>query len=84
MHTQFTRPTKDKYIRIFGEEGEEVLSINAKSSAAVTYPNNALDRILTFGINISQLPVNHAFYVLFDEGNKSCGQLYAIIICTSM
>lgn len=74
MHTQFTRPTKDKYIRIFGEEGEEVLSINAKSSAAVTYPNNA-GRILTFDINVCQLPVNHTFYVLLDKGNKSCGQL---------
>jgi hypothetical protein len=50
------------------------LSINAKTSAAVTYPSDTLDRTLTFNINTCQLPLNQTFYILFDAGNFMCTQ----------
>jgi hypothetical protein len=53
---------------VFGEGGDEVVSINAKTSAAVTYPSDTLGRILIFDVNICQLPVNHTFYILLDAG----------------
>ena len=68
---QFTRPTRDTYIRIFGEEGDEVVSINVRISAAVTYPNDTLDYTLIFDVNICQLPVNHTFYIVLDAGELS-------------
>ena len=40
IYMQFIRPTKDSFIRIFSAEGEEVLAINVKTSAAVMYPSN--------------------------------------------
>ena len=47
VHTlQFIRPTRDTFIRIFNENGNEVFSINAKTSGAVTYPSDAMDHAL--------------------------------------
>ena len=69
---QFTRPTRDSFIRIFGQKEDEMfLSINAKTSSAVTYPgpSDTFGRTLTFNINSCQLPFNQTFYVLFDPGN---------------
>jgi hypothetical protein len=57
---------------VFGEEGDEVVSINIKTSAAVTYPSDALGHSLTFDVNICQLPVNHTFYILLDAGELLC------------
>lgn len=70
---KFTRPTKDTYIRIFDKEGEEVFSINVKTSVAVTYPSDTLGRTLTFNISNDQLqlPINQTFYLLFDAGRYS-------------
>ena len=67
---QFARPDRDTYIRIFGEEGDEVVTINARTSAAVTYPNDTFSRTLIFDINFCQLPVNHSFYILLDGGES--------------
>lgn len=67
---QFTRPTRDTYIRIYDEKGEQVSSVNVRTSAAVTYPTDTLGRTLTFNINNCQLqlPVNQTFYIHLDEG----------------
>ena len=70
MHTQFIRPTRDTFVRIFSDEGEEVFTINVRTSAAVTYPRDALDHTLTFDINCYKLPENHAFYILLDAGDE--------------
>ena len=70
IFAQFTRPIRDTYIRIFGEEGDEMVTINARTSTAVTYPNNAMSRTLIFDVNICQLPVNHTFYILLDKGES--------------
>lgn len=69
MHTQFTRPTRDTFIRLFSENGNEVFSINAKTSAAVAYPSDSLDHTLKFDINSYQLPVDQALYILLDPGD---------------
>ena len=47
------------------------LSINTKTSSAVTYPgpSDSFGHTLTFKINSCQLPSNQTFYVLFDAGN---------------
>ena len=69
---QFTRPTRDSFIRIFDQEEDEMLlSINAKTASAVTYPgpSDTFGCTLTFNINSYQLPFNQTFYVLFDAGN---------------
>jgi hypothetical protein len=50
-----------------------VVTINAKTSAAVTYPSDALGRTLMFDVNICQLPVNDRFYILLDAGELLCG-----------
>ena len=82
VHTQFTRPTTNTYIRIFGEE-EEVFSINVRTSAAVTYPADTLGRTLTFNINNCQLqlPVNQTLYVLLDEGNGVTWGVLSVCEC---
>ena len=56
------------------------LSINAKTSAAVTYPgpSDTFGRTLTFNINSCQLPFNQTFYILFDAGNF----IVKYIMCT--
>ena len=72
----------DSFIRIFGQEEDEMfLSINAKTSSAVTYPgpSDNFDRTLTFNINSCQLPFNQTFYVLFDAGNSPHNTYY--IVC---
>ena len=70
MLTQFIRPARDTYIRIFDELGDEVVTINARTSTAVTYPSGALGRTLSFEVNHCQLqfPVNQIFFVHLDEG----------------
>jgi hypothetical protein len=45
-----------------------VVTINVKTSAAVTYPSDALGRTLIFDVNNCQLPINHTFYILLDAG----------------
>ena len=67
---QFTRPARDTYIRIFGEEGDEVVTINTRTSSAVTYPNNVSGHTLIFYVHICQFPVNHTFYILLDTGKS--------------
>ena len=47
-----------------------MVTINARTSTAVTYPNNTLGRALIFDVNICQLPVNHTFYILLDKGES--------------
>ena len=69
--TQFIRPTKDAFIRIFGEKGEEVFSINVKTLAAVTYPSDTSDRTLKFNISGYELPLDQPLYILLDPG-KHC------------
>ena len=58
------------YIRIYDEKGEQMSSVNVRTSAAVTYPTDALGRTLTFNINNCQLqlPVNQTLYIHLDEG----------------
>ena len=73
LFAQFTKPTRDTFIKIFGEKGEEMFSINVKTSSAVTYPSDVMGRTLTFNINSCQLPENHAFYILLDTGDESHG-----------
>ena len=80
MCTQFTRPTKDAFIRIIGENGEEVFSINVKTSAAATYPSDALDPTLKFNINHYQLPVEQTFYILLDPGDVPCTKLILLYL----
>ena len=46
---------RDMYIRIYDKKGEQVFSINVRTSAAVTYPNDALGRTLTFNVKNCQL-----------------------------
>ena len=74
---QFTRPTRNTHIRVFGEGGDEVVTINVRTSAAVIYPSDALGRTLIFDVNICQLPISHTFYILLDEG-KLCVYLYCV------
>ena len=69
---QFTRPTRNTHIRIFGEGGDEVVTINVRTSAAVTYPSDALGCTLIFDVNICQLPIGHTFYILIDAGELLC------------
>ena len=47
-----------------------MITINARTSPAVTYPNNASDLTLIFDVNICQLPVNHTFHILLDAGES--------------
>ena len=69
---QFTRPTRNTHIRVFGEGGDEVVTINVRTSAAVIYPSDALGRTLIFDVNICQLPIRHTFYILLDAGELLC------------
>ena len=67
--SQFTKPTRDTFIRIFSEDGKEMFSINVKTSSAVIYPSDALGHTLMFDMNSCQLPKNHIFYILLDAGD---------------
>ena len=69
---QFTRPTRNTHIRVFGEGGDEVVTINVRTSAAVIYPSDALSHTLIFDVNICQLPISHTFYILLDAGELLC------------
>ena len=65
---QFTRPSNDRFIRIFEQEGDEVVSINVATSSDVVYPSDTLGRTLIFSTNYS-FPENQEFYIVFDQGN---------------
>ena len=78
---QFTRPTRNTHIRVFGEGGNEVVTINVRTSAAVIYPSDALGRTLIFDVNICQLSVNHTFYVLLDAGDFV---VYSVYCCMNI
>ena len=68
---QFTRPLQDKFIRIFDEGGEEIISINAATSSDVIYPsNNTLGRTLIFSTDYC-FPENGKFYILLDQGKRT-------------
>ena len=64
---QFTRPSSDRFIRIFEEGGDEVFSINVATSSEVFYPDDTLGRTLTFSTNY-RFPENQKFYIVFDQG----------------
>ena len=64
---QFTRPSSDRFIRIFEEEGDEVVSINVATSSDILYPSDTLGRTLTFSTNY-HFPENQKFYIAFDQG----------------
>ena len=64
---QFTRPPRDRFIRIFDEGGKEVVSINVATSPDVVYPSDALRRTLTFSTDYL-FPENQKFYILLDQG----------------
>jgi hypothetical protein len=64
---QFTRPLQDRYIRIFTEGGEEIISINAATSSDVIYPSNTLGRTLVFSTDY-YFPEKQKFYILLDQG----------------
>ena len=75
---QFTRPTRNTHIRVFVEGGNEMVTINVRTSAAVIYPSDALGHTLIFDVNICQLPISHTFYILLDAGELLC--IYTLII----
>ena len=77
--TQFIRPTKDAFIRIFGEKGEEVFSINVKISAAVTYPSDTSDHTLKFNISGYELPLDQPLYMRLDPG-KHCDWSWGVTV----
>jgi hypothetical protein len=65
---QFTRPLRERFIRIFAEGGEEIISINAATSSDVVYScNNTLGRTLVFSTDY-YFPENRKFYILLDQG----------------
>lgn len=76
---QFTRPPRDRFIRIFEEGGKEVISINAATSLDVVYPSNTLGRTLIFSMDY-YFPENQKFYVLLDQGNIIC-EMHTFTCC---
>ena len=64
---QFHRPLQSRYIRIYEEGGEEVVTIDVASSSSVIYPADSLGREITFTTNYL-FTVNRRYYVLLDPG----------------
>ena len=65
---QFTRPLRDRFIRMFDEGGKEIISINAATSSDVVYPSNTtLGQTLIFSTDY-YFPENQKFYILLDQG----------------
>ena len=75
---QFTRPPRDRFIRIFDEGGKEIISINAATSSNVVYPSNTLGRTLTFSTDY-YFHENRKFYILLEQGKRMRMKIYAYV-----
>ena len=70
--TQFLRPTRSSYIRIYDGNGTEVIRLNAATSPAVTFPQTSQGRELTFRTTNFTFTAKRSYYVLFDPGGYMC------------
>lgn len=61
------RPTNSRFIRIFREDGSEVVKINVAIAPFVMYPEGSLGRELRFMTNY-QFTERRQYYVLLDPG----------------
>ena len=68
FHLQFFRPSSSRWIRVYEENGLEVISIDvALPSSPVTYPNSSLDKTLSFTTNYLFVG-GRKYYVLLEPG----------------
>ena len=65
---QILRSTRSRYIKIYEESGTQVISINAATSPAVTFPQGTLGRQLTFRTLNFLFTEKRRYYVLLDPG----------------
>ena len=65
---QILRSTRSRYIKIYEESGTQVISINAATSPAVTFPQGTLGRELTFRTLNFLFTEKRRYYVLLDPG----------------
>lgn len=70
--TQFFRPTRSSYIRIYDGNGTEVIRLNAATSPDVIFPQNTQGRVLTFRTTNFIFTEKRSYYVLFDPGGCMC------------